>query len=266
MSDHQRTSGAPVQRTRRNILAMGSIVAAVFGANLAMLKSASAKPKPPKGPSCFLRGTAIRTAEGDRRVEELAVGDLLPTVFGGTCPIQWIGRYRYTRCDETYAWAKDVRPVRIAASAFGPDEPHRNLYLTQWHSLFIDGVLLPAGELVNGTTITLDAADELDELEYFHIKLETHDVIYAEGAACETLLNIDEDASNFAEYLSRHGTATTEETPCAPRPSVNMRARLTSRFRSAISPWIDRRQKIDVVRDRLEERGVALCRQSALTS
>src|SRR6516225_2657313 len=42
---------------------------------------------------CFLKGTNIRTAEGDRRVEDLAMGDLLPTVFGGVCPIQWIGRY-----------------------------------------------------------------------------------------------------------------------------------------------------------------------------
>jgi hypothetical protein len=262
-----------VQRTRRNILAMGSIVAAAIATNLAVVKPASAQDfrklpdkKKPKGPSCFMRGTAIRTADGDRPVEELAVGDLLPTVFGGMRAIQWIGRYRYTRRNETSAWSKDVRPVRISASALGPNEPSADLFLTQWHALLIDGVLLTAGELVNGTTITRDAADQLNELEYFHIQLETHDAIYAEGAACETLLSIDENASNFAKHLGKKGAATTAEIPCAPRPSVNVRARLQSRFRSAISPWIDRRHATDIVRDRLEERGLALYGQTTLTS
>ena len=40
---------------------------------------------------------------------------------------------------------------------------------------------------------------------------------------------------------------------------------LTSRIRSAISPWIDRRKQIDVIRDRLEERAFALVRELAPT-
>jgi hypothetical protein len=195
-------------------------------------------------PSCFLRGTAIRTAGGDRKVEDLAIGDLVPTVYGGMRPIQWIGRYCYRRGDASKPWAKSVRPVRIARSALGADTPRADLYLTQLHALLIDGVLVRADSLINDTTITLDTADEFDELEFFHIKLENHDVIYAEGAACETLLP---------------EAATADEGPCAPLLSFNVPgARMKSRFRSAISPWIDRRQKIDVIRDRLEERGIAL--------
>jgi hypothetical protein len=38
-----------------------------------------------------------------------------------------------------------------------------------------------AGSLINGTIAFCDAR-ELDELEFFHIKLERHNVIYAEGA------------------------------------------------------------------------------------
>jgi hypothetical protein len=45
----------------------------------------------------FFRLTDIRTAEGDRKVEDLSLGDLLPTVFEGICPIQWIGRYSLRR-------------------------------------------------------------------------------------------------------------------------------------------------------------------------
>ena len=265
MDENRKPPAVAVQRVRRNILAMGALVVTAIGANLATLKSAWAQQNNQGNNnnnqgnnnqhSCFLRGTTIRTVEGDRKVEDLAIGDLVPTMFGGTRPIQGIARYRYTRSDSSKPWAKDVRPVRIARSALGPDAPRAHLYLTPLHALFLDGVLVRAGTLVNGTTITLDAADALDELEFFHIKLETHDVIYAEGAACETLLNVDENASDIAETL------------CAPLLSFNVpRARIKSRFRSAISPWIDRRQKLDVVRDCLEERGIALCKQAALTS
>jgi hypothetical protein len=63
--------------------------------------------------------------------------------------------------------------------------------VTAAHSLLIDGVLVPAEAPVNGTTITR-YEPESDELEFFHIKLESHDVIYAEGAPTETLLCVDE--------------------------------------------------------------------------
>ena len=83
------------------------------------------------------------------------------------------------------------------------------------HSLLIDGVLAPAESLINGTTITRYEAREHDELEFFHIKLESHDVVYAEGAPAETLLTVEESAVNFADYLRRYGTPT-EEARCAP--------------------------------------------------
>jgi hypothetical protein len=97
----------------------------------------------------------------------------------------------------------------------------------------------------------------LDALEYFHIKLESHDVVYAEGAPTETLLDVEESAVNFADYLRRYGMPTTGEVRCAPLVHVwGGRNELKSRFRSALSPWIDLRNQADVVRDRFEERGV----------
>ena len=216
---------------------------------------------------CFLKGTMIRTAGGDRKIEDLAVGDLLPTVFRGTCPIQWIGRYRYRKSDPTKAWVKDVLPIRIARSALGPDLPHADLYVSEAHALLIDGVLVAAGNLINDATITRYNARELDELEFFHIKLERHDVIYAEGAPSETLLEVDESAANFAEYLRRYGPATTKETPCAPLLRYGYRrGEIKSCFRSAISRWIDRRQQVDIIRDKLDARGIELLRQSELVS
>ena len=206
--------------------------------------------------NCFLKGTTIRTVSGDRKIEDLAIGELLPTMFGGLRPIQWIGRYPIKKSDPSKPWVKDALPVRIARSALAPNVPHADLYVTRGHSLLIDGVLVPAEVLINGTTITRYEAREYDELEFFHIKLESHDVIYAEGVPAETLLNVEESAVNFAEYLRRYGTAATDEDRCAPHIHIwGGRIELMSRVRSALSPWIDLRNRADVVRDQLEERG-----------
>jgi hypothetical protein len=260
------------RRTRRNIVKMGAILA---GASIAGIESARAAlpsiPVPPPIPprpsgNCFLKGTKIQSAEGERKIEDLAIGDLLPTMFGGLRPIQWIGRYPIKKSDPSKPWVKDVLPVRIARSALAPNVPHTDLYVTGGHALLIDGVLVPAELLINGTTIIRDDAREYDELEYIHVKLESHDIIYAEGAPAETLINVQESAVNFADYLRRYGTAATDEERCAPHVHIwGGRPELVSRLRSALSPWIDLRNEADVVRDRLEERGIVLSRQSELS-
>ena len=90
-------------------------------------------------------------------------------------------------------------------------------------------------------------------------------MIYAEGAPVETLLNVDETVVNFADYFRRYGTPEVQETPCAPVVSYGgRRGEFKSRIRSAASPWRDRRQRLDVIRDRLEERGIELLRQQKL--
>ncbi len=146
---------------------------------------------------CFLRGTEIRTLDGHRKVEDIAAGDVLPTLFGGTRVVQWIGHYRYKRSDAAKPWVEEVRPIRVARSAIAPNVPSRDLYVTREHCFYIDGVLIRAGSLVNGTTIVVDAAEQWDELEYFHIKLERHDVVYAEDLACEVAPARQRDCGQF---------------------------------------------------------------------
>jgi hypothetical protein len=261
-----------IRRSRRNLIKISVIGVSAILADLSKMKTAAANcgnngKNVGKGCECFLKGTMIRTADGNRKIEDLAVGDLLSTVFGGLCPIQWIGYYPYKKSDQARPWVKDVLPVRVARSALGPNVPNADLLVTKAHALLIDDVLVPAGELINGTTITFYDARDLDELEFFHIKLERHNVIYAEGAPCETVMNVNENAVNFAEYLRHYGPPTTQEAPCAPLLSFKGgRNEIKSRFRSAISPWIDRRQKVDIVRDELEERGIPLLRESELMS
>jgi hypothetical protein len=267
MTNDQENLGA--QRTRRNIVKAAPILASAVAVSLATTRTAfggndkgnngngNGNGGNHNGANCFLKGTKILTADGERKVEDLAIGDLLPTMFGGLRPVQWIGRYPRKKSDPSKPWVKNALPVRIARSALAPNVPRADLYVTASHSLLIDGVLVPAEALINGTTITRYEARELDELEFFHIKLESHDVIYAEGALAETLLNVEESAVNFAEYFRRYGTPTTENARCAPLVHIGGRRELKSRFRSALSPWIDLRNQADVVRDQLEERGFA---------
>jgi hypothetical protein len=272
MRSELQTSNSEVQRTRRNILKMGALVGPIA---MGRIHSAAAEPiickkipfigllcdLPPKGPpggggggNCFLKGTKIRTAEGERKIEDLATGDLLPTMFGGLRPVRWIGRYSLKKSDPSKPWVKHALPVRIARSALAPAVPHSDLYVTGAHGLLIDGVLAPAEMLINGATITRYEPEE-DELEFFHIKLENHDVVYAEGAPAETLFYVDESAVNFAEYFRQYGMPATEDGRCAPLVQIGGRPELMSRFRSALSPWIDFRNQADIVRDRLEECG-----------
>jgi hypothetical protein len=288
MTSEPTNSNAGMQRTRRNIMKMGAIA---VPATLATVHSASASggglcaifpipflcPPPGKrngpgnggggGGNCFLKGTKIQTATGERKIEDLAVGDLLPTMFGGLRPVQWIGRYPIKKSDPSKPWVKDALPIRIARSALGPELPHADLYVTGYHSLLIDGVLAPAATLINGTTIVRDEEREYDELEYFHVKLESHDVIYAEGVLAETLLEVTESAVNFADYLRQYGTPATDEARCAPYVyAFGGRDELKSRFRSALSPWIDLRNEADKFRDRIEELEVMISGSEALAS
>jgi Hint domain len=267
------------RRSRRNLIKIGAIAASAILAGLTKTTSASAGPPPQPGgsngpnhskngsnhPNCFLKGTRIRTVTGDKKIEDLASGDLLPGLFGGICPIQWIGRYSFKKSDPTKAWVRDVLPVRVARSAIAPEVPDADLCITREHALLIDGVLVPVHNLMNGSTIAICDRSDLDELEYFHIKLERHDVIYAEGAPCETLLYVDERAVNFAEYLRQYGPPPTRVSRCAPPLGLgSRRIEIKSRLRSAISPWMDCRNKGDVMRDELEEGGSILPRYSEL--
>lgn len=261
--------------SRRHVVKIGALVASALFASAASLRPAAADEGRDRCDGdndeddqhcCFLKGTIIETIDGSRTIEDLAVGDLLPAVFGGARPIQWISRSSHKKNDPSRAWARELLPVRIARSALGPGVPRADLYVTRSHALLIDGILMQAGSLLNGTTITLDEARERDELSYFHIKLEAHDVIYAEGAACESMLNVDANAANFLEYIERYGAPVSGETPCVPIMSAGGRSELRSRLRSAIAPWVDRRQQRDIVRDRLEERGIMLSRQSSQPS
>ena len=206
---------------------------------------------------CFLRGTRIWTPHGESKVEDLRINDLVVTSSGEAKPIQWVWGRRFER-QRGQKWAEEIAPIRVAQSALGLNTPHRDLYLSRYHCLYLDGVLIPAVDLLNRSTITRCGAEDLREIEYFHIKLERHSVIYAEGAACETLravTAVNSENVEFEEYRRLYGEPSLPDEPAAPMLGYNGgRSRLRGRIRSAISLVTDVRSKLEIVRDDLKER------------
>jgi hypothetical protein len=138
---------------------------------------------------CFARGTLILTDRGEVEVERLAVGDRVITASGALRPIRWLG-HRRIDC-RRHPHSDQVFPVRISAHAFGPDRPARDLYVSPGHAIGVDvveQVLIPACELVNGATIQ---QIEVDEVTYWHVELDRHDVLLAENLPAESYLDMD---------------------------------------------------------------------------
>jgi hypothetical protein len=215
---------------------------------------------------CFLRGTNIWTPSGERKVEDLRINDLVVTSSGEAKPIQWVWSRRFER-QSGRKWDEQIAPIRVAPSALGPNTPHRELFLSRWHCLYLQGVLIPVVDLINNSSITKFSANDLREIEYFHIKLDRHSVIYAEGAACETLRAITAENSDhieFKQYRRLHGGYSLPDEPAAPVLGYNGgRSRLRGRIRTAISAVIDVRSKLEIVRDDLKERARSVSHDSA---
>jgi hypothetical protein len=165
---------------------------------------------------CFLAGTMIATPEGETPVEALAIGDLVLTADGRAAPVRWVGIQTVVTI-----FADPLRsfPIRITAGALGEGLPARDLLVSPDHALMLDGVLVQAGALVNGTTIVRESAMP-ERFTYFHIELEDHSLILAEGVPAETFVdNVTRRRfDNFADYEALYGDdgATIAELP-APR-------------------------------------------------
>lgn len=144
---------------------------------------------------CFVRGTEILTDIGPRRIETLRVGDLVMTRDNGLQPLRWITASKVPH--DRRRGNSQLDPIAIAPDTFAPGVPNKTLRVSPQHRLLLEGpqvdlllaqdaALASAKNLVNGDSI-YECGDEIAELEYWHLVLDQHEVVFANGCPAETL-------------------------------------------------------------------------------
>ncbi|MCX7890256.1 MAG: Hint domain-containing protein [Rhodobacteraceae bacterium] len=138
-------------------------------------------------------GTRIDTIEGPLAAGMLRPGHLVMTRDAGYRPVRWAGTLAGAQ-----APGAGIRMAVIAAGAFGPGCPQRDLALPAGHRLLVAG---PAVEAAAGESEALAAAGDLEGVTGavragdaaaaeagapVLILLDTHEVIRAEGLWCES--------------------------------------------------------------------------------
>ncbi len=137
---------------------------------------------------CYAGGTRILTAAGEKAVESLNPGDLVITVVADeqiACPMKWLGHRHIDLAN--LARPETVAPVLIQRDAFAYGMPHRDLMVSPDHGVFVDGYLICARQLVNGATIRQEFG--LTAVDYYHVELDQHAVLLAEGLPAESYLD-----------------------------------------------------------------------------
>ncbi|MFC6638486.1 hypothetical protein GV827_01120 [Sulfitobacter sp. JBTF-M27] len=135
----------------------------------------------------FTRGTHITMSSGEQRlIEDLRIGDRILTRDDGIQAIRWISQ-------TTVRAMGEFAPIRIHAGTLNNEH---DLIVSPDHRLFIyqrsdevgagrSELLVKARHLVNGFTVTLMEGGFVD---YFQLLFDSHQIIYAEGIAAETML------------------------------------------------------------------------------
>jgi Hint domain len=169
-------------------------------------------------PACFAAGSRIATDRGEVAVEALQVGDRVVALRGGCfAPVSWLGHRAVDGAAHLpgHPPGHDVWPVQIAAGAFAPGQPSRDLRLSPDHAVFVDGGLIPIRYLLNGATITQEC---VDTVIYWHVELAAHDVLLAEGLPVESYLDTGNRAM-FANASPQPRTPLQSHKPPEPRGS-----------------------------------------------
>lgn len=145
-------------------------------------------------PPSFTHGAEILTLDGGLPVQELQIGEMIVTRDAGAQPLRWIGRFEVS--PSCLATMPELRPVRLSAHSLGPQRPARDVLLPPDHRILIRNaraavlfgekeVLATASHLINEATIT--RATDVEHLVYFHLLLDDHHIIYADGLEAESL-------------------------------------------------------------------------------
>jgi Ca2+-binding RTX toxin-like protein len=143
---------------------------------------------------CFVQGSMIAMADGEIPIENLKVGDLIQTLDHGLQPIRWIGHRHLSAGD--LAENENMRPIRIRKNVVSDGKGVGDLVVSPQHRILISSkvaqrmfgdteILVAAKQLlaIDG----VDIADGFEDVTYFHILFDQHEIIYANGVPSESL-------------------------------------------------------------------------------
>ncbi len=141
---------------------------------------------------CFTPGTLIATPKGERRVEDLQVGDRVITRDNGIQEIRWVGQKSMSGAE--FERAAHLKPVLIQKGALGGGLPERDMMVSPNHRVLVanDKTALYFEErevLVAAKHLTgLEGVDIVDvsETTYIHVMFDQHEVILSDGAWTES--------------------------------------------------------------------------------
>ncbi|WP_298213611.1 Hint domain-containing protein [Acidocella sp.] len=188
---------------------------------------------------CFYAGTLIATPEGEIAVEDIRASTVLRLADGREAAVRWVG---HSAVSTRFADPLRVLPIRIKAGALGENLPARDLLLSPDHAVFMDGILVNAGALVNGTSIIRD--ESVPEMfTYYHVELAGHELLLAEGVPSETFLD-NIDRLNFHNWDAR--TAPDEAIAEMEYPRAKSHRQVPHAIRAALAARAAQMQGVEV--------------------
>ena len=147
--------------------------------------------------ACFTRGTLIESVDGPVPVEALRKGMRLKTLDNGNRLVRAVLRREVdAQCD--------LAPIHISAGALGNARdllvsPAHRMLISDWRGQMLfgaDEVLVSAANLVRGDLIYRVPQPRIT---YYHILMDSHEIIFAEGAATESF-HLTREAAEAVEY------------------------------------------------------------------
>ena len=138
-----------------------------------------------------------------------------------------------------------MAPIRIGRGAFADDMPHTDLVVSPDHAIFVDGKLICARQLVNGTTIRQEQG--WTSVDYFHVELDAHAILLAEGLPAESYLN-----------TGNHGFFANSGEPLMLHPDLTDETDYPTREAGSCAPFVWDEANVYPVWQRLADRAAAL--------
>jgi len=143
---------------------------------------------------CFTTGALIATQHGERRIEDIRVGDRVITRDNGMQEVRWIGT---CMVDGAMLRAQaSKRPVRVAKDTFGPGMPERDMHFSPNHRILLaqadtsllfgdPEVLAAVKDMVDRPGISRVTPEQVT---YVHLLFDRHETVFADGMWSESFL------------------------------------------------------------------------------